>query len=60
MTVISESFVLMKNLKEIDLDCKTENKIGNLLRDDGCKAIFYNAKYLSNLEELWLNSNKIK
>lgn len=33
------------------------NEIENVIGDVGCEAIFSNAKYLINLEELDLNSN---
>lgn len=37
-----------QNLKEIDLSSKTEDKIVNMVFDDGCKALFDNAKYFPN------------
>lgn len=53
MKVISESFVCLKNVKEIFLGGENE------IRDDGCRAIFENAKYLSNLEVLSIWGNKV-
>lgn len=58
--VISENMRYMKKVKELNLSCKNENKIGNYLGDDGCCAIFNNSVDLKNLERLYLYSNKIK
>lgn len=48
----------MKNLKEICLESKGENKIDNDIKDDGCSSIFKNAKHLSNLVKLNISCNK--
>lgn len=48
----------LKNLKGIDLSGKYEYKIGNVLRDDGCTALFNNVKYLTNLKKLNIHSNR--
>lgn len=56
--MISDRFTLFKNLKLLRLNCNNEYKICNEIGDEGCKAIFINAKYLSNIEELWLGGNR--
>lgn len=53
-----DNFVFMKNLKEICLESKGENKIDNDIKDDGCSSIFKNAKHLSNLVKLNISCNK--
>lgn len=55
---INGNMIFFKKLKEIILTSKIENKTENLLLSDGCKAIFNNAKYITNLEILCLNSNR--
>lgn len=56
--VIRENIKHLNKLKEICLDCKNRNKLGNKIRDDGCFEIFNNTKYLTNLEKLNLTCNK--
>lgn len=46
----------MQYLEQINFSCKNENIIDNIIGDNGCKAIFKNAKHLKNLEELNLYS----
>lgn len=53
-----ESEILMKNLREIYFSGKNENEIDNKIGDEGCKAIFYDAKSLPNLEILNLSSKE--
>lgn len=55
--VMNENIKYLIKLKGISLNCKNENKVDNKIRDDGCKAIFNRAKYLSNLEQLDLYCN---
>lgn len=56
--VINANVRYLEKLKILNLGSKNENKIANEIMDPGCKAIFLNAKYLVNLEKLWLNGNK--
>lgn len=58
MNYISENFIFMKKLKEIKLIGKKDDKIVNNIGDSGCNALFRNAKYIVNLEKLYLWSNK--
>lgn len=58
MKVVSESIVFMKDLKILNMTGNDENKIDCLIGDVGCKAILKNAKYITNLEKLSLDSNK--
>lgn len=57
--VIKENIRCLNKLKEINFGGKNVNKIGNeYFQDSGCKSILRNAKYLSNLEKLNLESNE--
>lgn len=59
MSLISEHFVFMKNLKIINLGCKKANELDNgYFGDDGCDVLFNSSKFLTNLEILNLNGNK--
>lgn len=55
---MNENLMYLTKLKEIYLECKKGNKIGNAIGDDGCFEIFINSKYLSNLEKLDLLGNR--
>lgn len=51
--VINENMKYLTNSKEINLSCKSEKYIkGNRIGNEGCAAIFMNAKCLSKLERL--------
>lgn len=54
--MIQENLKDYKNMKEMDLGSKTEDKVDNKIEDYGCTAILSNAKYLTNLEEMYLYS----
>lgn len=57
--VITENMKYLNKLSEIYLTSKNQNKADNYqLGDDGFCAIFNNAKYLLNLEILFLWSIK--
>lgn len=48
----------LQNIKKIEMSSKSleTKKIENEIGDDGCDAIFDNAKYITNLETLHLES----
>lgn len=56
--LINKNLKYFGKLKMLDLGRKRENKIDNKIRDSGCTSIFKNAKYLLNLEKLYLSGNK--
>lgn len=59
--VINENLNYFRKLKEISLGSNKENKVDNLIGDDGFIAIFNNIRYLSTLEVLkLLGKNKHK
>lgn len=54
-SVINENLKYFLKIREIDFSSKNLNKIVNEIEDDGCVAIFNNAKYLTNMEKLNLS-----
>lgn len=55
---IKEYLKCLNSLKEINLKSKIEDKVANKIGDEGLKAIFICAMYLTNLQRLNLNGNK--
>lgn len=46
-----------QNLKEIYYMGNIKFDIDNWIGDEGCRAIFKNARYLTNVEKLYLHCN---
>lgn len=54
--MINDKIKYLGKLKELNLGSKNENEIGNRIEDEGFFGILNNAKYLKNLEKLYLQS----
>lgn len=60
MNIITQSIPFLKNVLEIQIWGKNDINIENYIGDAGCVSLFSKAKYLNNLENLYIISKIVK